>query len=79
MGHHHFNDVWPPIVGEVLQCYLDERNRYDRNADRQGACSILLVAMMRRIISEDPQKYDHRAQEEKKEEMFLVALVQGQN
>ena len=57
MGHHHFKDVWSPIVGEVLQCYREENNRYDRNAigvyKRQGVQSTLLVGRVPRELSSE--------------------------
>jgi hypothetical protein len=56
MGHHHFQSVWTPIVGEMLECSREERNRYDSNAvgvyKREGR-SLLLVGRVPRELSDD--------------------------
>ena len=31
-GHHVYKDIWTPVIGEELQCYMEDDNPHDRYA-----------------------------------------------
>ena len=51
-GHHIQKDVWPPSLGEVLQCTRELENNKDRYAVKIAAASALFLARKGTICCE---------------------------